>query len=219
MLLTVAVIGAPHGLRGEVRLDVRTDDPGRRLAVGQVLETEPSDAGPLTVSRFRSQGGATYVHFEEARDRGGAEALRGVRLVVESDEDEGDDDEGWYPHELVGMRVRHVDGRELGTVAELEHFPAQDVLLVTEPDGAQARVPFVAELVPEVDADAGVITVDPPRGLFAADPGEDDDEADDDGPDGSDGSDGRGDTPAPGDSAGTDDPATSPSGDRPAGGA
>ncbi|RPF27827.1 ribosome maturation factor RimM [Georgenia muralis] len=196
MLLTVAVIGAPHGLRGEVRLDVRTDDPGRRLAVGQVLETEPSDAGPLTVSRFRAQGGSTYVHFEEARDRGGAEALRGVRLVVESDEDEDEgDDEGWYPHELVGMRVRHVDGRELGTVAELEHFPAQDVLLVTEPDGAQARVPFVAELVPEVDVDAGVITVDPPRGLFAADPGEEDDEAGDDGP------------------------ATSPSGDRPASGA
>lgn len=214
MLLTVAVIGAPHGLRGEVRLDVRTDDPGRRLAVGQVLETEPSDAGPLTVSRFRTQGGATYVHFEEARDRGGAESLRGVRLVVESDEDEGeDDDEGWYPHELVGMRVRHVDGRELGTVAELEHFPAQDVLLVTEPDGAQARVPFVAELVPEVDVDAGIITVDPPRGLFAADPGEDD-EGDDDGPDGSNG---RGDTSGP--TAGTDDPATSPSGDRPAGGA
>ncbi|KAE8762786.1 ribosome maturation factor RimM [Georgenia thermotolerans] len=173
MLLTVAIIGAPHGLKGEVRLDLRTDDPARRLAVGNVLETEPADAGPLTVTRTRRAADATYVIFEEARDRTAAESLRGVRLVVESDEDEGDEDEGWYPHQLVGLRVVHVDGRELGTVADLEHLPAQDVLVVTEPDGAEARVPFVAELVPEVDTDAGTITLDPPRGLFAADPVED----------------------------------------------
>ncbi|GAA1623377.1 ribosome maturation factor RimM [Georgenia ruanii] len=170
MLLTVAIIGAPHGLKGEVRLDLRTDDPARRLAVGNVLETDPADAGPLTVVRTRESKDATYALFEEAHDRTGAESLRGVRLVVESDEDEGDDDEGWYPHQLVGLRVVHVDGRELGIVADLEHLPAQDVLVVTEPDGAEARVPFVAELVPEVDTDAGTITLDPPRGLFAADP-------------------------------------------------
>lgn len=173
MLLTVAVIGAPHGLRGEVRLDLRTDDPARRLAVGNVLETEPADAGPLTVNRARTApDGATFATFEEARDRTAAEALRGVRLVVESDEDEGDDDEGWYPHELVGLRAVHVDGRELGTVAALEHLPAQDVLVVAEPGGGEARVPFVAELVPAVDPGAGTVTLDPPRGIFSGDPAE-----------------------------------------------
>ena len=177
MLLTVAVIGAPHGLRGEVRLDLRTDDPARRLAVGNVLETEPADAGPLTVIRARTApDGATFVIFDQARDRTSAETLRGVRLVVESDEDEGDEDEGWYPHELVGLRAFHVDGRELGTVAGLEHLPAQDVLVVTEPDGNEARVPFVAELVPDVDPSAGTVTIDPPRGLFAGDPAEWEDE-------------------------------------------
>ena len=184
MLLTVAVIGAPHGLRGEVRLDLRTDDPERRLAVGNVLETEPADAGPLTVTRARTApDGATFVIFDEARDRTAAEALRGVRLVVESDEDEGDDDEGWYPHELVGLRAVHVDGRELGTVAGLEHLPAQDVLVVTEPDGSEARVPFVAELVPDVDPGAGTVTLDPPRGIFAGDPAEWEDEDEDEGGD------------------------------------
>ncbi|WP_052436668.1 ribosome maturation factor RimM [Georgenia sp. SUBG003] len=177
MLLTVAVVGAPHGLRGEVRLDVRTDDPARRLAVGNVLETEPADAGPLTVARTRTTPeGAVYVLFEESRDRSSAESLRGVRLVVESDEDEDDgEEEGWYPHELVGLRAVHVDGRELGTVAALEHLPAQDVLVVDEPGGTRARVPFVAELVPDVDPTAGTVTLDPPRGLFAGDPAEWDD--------------------------------------------
>lgn len=192
MLLTVAIIGGPHGLKGEVRLDLRTDDPGRRLAEGSVLETEPADAGPLTVARTRRSADATYVIFEEARDRTAAESLRGVRLVVESDEDEDDDDEGWYPHQLVGLRAVHVDGRELGTVADLEHLPAQDVLVVTEPDGGEARVPFVAELVPDVDTDAGTVTLDPPRGLFAADPADDgDDEADE-----ADAADDEGDDPA-----------------------
>ncbi|MPV38214.1 ribosome maturation factor RimM [Georgenia subflava] len=182
MLLTVAIIGAPHGLRGEVRLDVRTDDPDRRLAVGNVLETEPADAGPLTVARARvTPDGAVYVIFGEARDRTAAEALKGVRLVVESDEDDADDDEGWYAHELVGLRVLHVDGRGLGTVADLEQLPAHDVLVVTEPDGNEARVPFVEAIVLGVDAGAGTVTVDPPRGLFAADPV---DEEDLDGPDG-----------------------------------
>ncbi|MFH5822480.1 ribosome maturation factor RimM [Georgenia sp. AZ-5] len=179
MLLTVAIITSPHGLKGEVRLDLRTDDPARRLAVGNVLETEPADAGPLTVVRTRQTGDSTFVVFEEARDRNAAEALRGVRLVVETDEDEdgGDADEGWYAHQLVGLRAVHVDGRELGTVADLEHLPAQDVLVINEPDGAEARVPFVADLVPEVDTDAGTITLDPPRGLFAADPADEDEEA------------------------------------------
>ncbi|TRW45162.1 ribosome maturation factor RimM [Georgenia yuyongxinii] len=180
MLLTVAIIGGPHGLKGEVRLDLRTDDPQRRLAEGSVLETEPADAGPLTVVRARRSAEATYVIFDEARDRTAAESLRGVRLVVESDEDEDDDDEGWYPHQLVGLRAVHVDGRELGTVADLEHLPAQDVLVITEPDGAEARVPFVAELVPAVDPDAGTVTLDPPRGLFAADPADDDESVADD---------------------------------------
>ncbi|WP_127130691.1 ribosome maturation factor RimM [Georgenia sp. SYP-B2076] len=176
MLLTVAIIGAPHGLRGEVRLDLRTDDPRRRLAEGNVIETEPADAGPLTVARTRNVQDSWYVVFDEVHDRTGAESLRGVRLVVESDEDEGDDDEGWYPHELVGLRAVHVDGRALGTVKDLEVLPAQDVLVIDEPDGAEARVPFVAAFVPDVDVEAGTITLDPPRGLFASDPADDEDE-------------------------------------------
>lgn len=169
MLLTVAIIGAAHGLRGEVRLELRTDDPAARLSPGAVLTTEPAASGPLTVAATRHTSGDLYARFEEVTDRSAAEALRGVRLLFDSDAAAQEPD-AWYPHELTGLAVRHVDGRDLGTVADLEVGAAQDLLVVREPDGTLTRVPFVAALVPVVDPAGGLVVVDPPHGLFAADP-------------------------------------------------
>ncbi|MFC8193177.1 ribosome maturation factor RimM [Cellulomonas sp. NPDC057328] len=168
MQLTVARIGRPHGLRGEVALDVRTDAPERRLTVGARLDTEPTAAGPLTVTHVRRAQERWYVTFAEASDRTAVEALRGVELVVEADDDE--DDDGWYEHELVGLRAEHVsDGRVLGEVVGLEHLPAQDLLVVREPDGTRTLVPFVEAIVPVVDVAGGRVVLDPPGGLLAAD--------------------------------------------------
>jgi 16S rRNA processing protein RimM len=173
MLLTVARIGRPHGLRGEVALDVRTDDPAARLTVGAVLPTDPATAGPLTVERVRVQQDRWYVTFAEAPDRTAVEALRGVGLVVEvaddaTSEDE-DDEDAWYPHELAGLRAEHVDGRVVGEILGLEHHPAHDVLVLREPDGARTLVPFVRAIVPVVDVPGGRVVLDPPGGLLAAD--------------------------------------------------
>lgn len=172
MQLTVARIGRAHGLRGEVALDVRTDDPAARLAAGAVLATEPADRGPLTVARTREQQGRWYVTFAEAPDRTAAEALRGVVLVVDVADDattEDDDEDAWYPHELAGLRAEHVDGRLLGEVVGLEHLPAQDALVLREPDGARTLVPFVRAIVPVVDVAGGRVVLDPPGGLLASD--------------------------------------------------
>ncbi|WP_454049180.1 ribosome maturation factor RimM [Cellulomonas sp. Marseille-Q8402] len=172
MLLTVARIGRAHGLRGEVALDLRTDDPAARLAVGAVLPTEPADAGPLTVERVRVQQDRWYVTFAEAQDRTAVEALRGVELVVEVADDattDDDEDDAWYPHELAGLRAEHVDGRVVGEVLGLEHHPAHDVLVLREPDGARTLVPFVRAIVPVVDVPGGRVVLDPPGGLLAAD--------------------------------------------------
>jgi 16S rRNA processing protein RimM len=167
MQLTVATIGRAHGLRGEVALDVRTDAPEERLAVGVALATDPPDAGPLTVVRTREQQGRWYATFAEASDRTAAEALRGVALVVEVDA--SDEEDAWYPHELVGLRAERPDGSLIGEVEGLEHLPAQDALVVRETDGARTLVPFVRAIVPVVDVPAGRVVVDPPAGLLAAD--------------------------------------------------
>ncbi|MFC4556114.1 ribosome maturation factor RimM [Georgenia faecalis] len=172
----VARIAGAHGLRGMVKLEVRTDAPAERFVPGAVLLTEPAERGPLTVAEAAERSGSWQVRFAEVEDRTGAEALRGTMLVVETAP--GDDDDAWYPQELVGLRVEHVDGRALGTVAAVEHLPAHDVLVVDEPVGARSMIPFVREIVPVVDVAGGRVVVDPPRGLLAADPLDEPDAAD-----------------------------------------
>ncbi|MDN6487514.1 MAG: ribosome maturation factor RimM [Ancrocorticia sp.] len=167
MQLTVAIIGAPHGLKGEVRLDVRTDAPDKRFAVGSMLETEPPEFGPLPVERTRTHKGSLHVIFEECHDRSGAEALAGTKLVIETDEEDGSEDNAWYAHELKGLEVLDPDGYTLGEVIGLEPMPAQDLLVVREPDGIITRVPFVKDIVTEVDLDDECVVVDAPAGLFS----------------------------------------------------
>ena len=170
MLLTVAVIGPAHALKGEVRLEIRTDDPEGRLAPGTVLPVEaPRDhPGPtvdhLTVARLRFDGTRWFAAFEQAADRTAAEALRGLRLMVDTadrdadgPEDAGGENDAWYAHELIGLRA---------VIVDLEPGVAQDRLIVRTSDGRRVAVPFVAELVPAVDPDSGTVTLDPPGGLF-----------------------------------------------------
>ncbi len=176
MQLTVATVGRAHGLRGEVSLDVRTDLPQERFAVGTVLATVPADAGPLTLTRTREQNGRWYVAFAEVDDRTAAEGLRGVELVV--DVDASDEEDAWYPYELTGLRAELGDGTVVGEVVGLEHLPAQDALVVREPGGVRTLVPFVREIVPVVDVAGGRVVLAPPRGLLASDPLDEADEAD-----------------------------------------
>ena len=170
MLLTVAVIGPAHALKGEVRLEIRTDDPSGRLAPGTTLPTDPATAGPLTVSRLRFDGARWFAAFDQAPDRTAAEALRGVELLVDTDEDlQAQDEEAWYRHQLVGLRALSTEGRTMGEVVDLEPGVAQDRIVVRTPAGQRVAVPFVTQLVPEVDIEAGTLTLDPPGGLFPDD--------------------------------------------------
>ncbi|GAA4401243.1 ribosome maturation factor RimM [Fodinibacter luteus] len=168
----IARIGRPHGLRGEVTVQLHTDEPERRLALGAVLGTEatPGSGVPrvLTVRSTRVHRGIWLVGFEEVPDRTGAESLRGTRLVVDAlDASPADDDEDvWTEDQLRGLAVVDPGGARLGEVAGLELGAAQDRLVVLLPDGRRARVPFVAALVPEVDVEGGRVVVDAPPGLL-----------------------------------------------------
>ncbi|HEY3438327.1 MAG TPA: ribosome maturation factor RimM [Actinotalea sp.] len=167
MQLTIATVGRAHGLRGDVSLDVRTDTPAERFTVGAVLRTVPATAGPLTITRVRTLSERWYVGFAEVADRTTAEALRGVELVV--DVEGSDEEDAWYPYELVGLRAERPDGTVVGEVVGLEHLPAQDVLVVREPGGERTLIPFVRAIVPVVDVAGGRVVVDAPLGLLAAD--------------------------------------------------
>lgn len=170
LTVVVATIGKAHGLRGETALILRTDQPEERLAPGTVYRVDaPTGPRTLTVAATRVSNGRWYARFEEVADRTAAEELRGVDLALEVDtEEEADaDPDAWYPSELKGLAVRRIDdGEELGTVVDLLHYPAQDLLVVRTGQGRRVMLPFVEELVPEVDLDQQVVLADPPGGLF-----------------------------------------------------
>lgn len=166
MQLQVARIGKPHGIRGEVTVQVMTDAPEDRFVPGTELTVEPASKGPLTVISARWNKDILLLGFEEVVDRNGAEELRGAMLSVDTEAlDDEDDDEGWYEHELVGLQAR-VGDDVVGTVSGLRTLTVQDLLVVEDTQGREVLVPFVEAIVPEVNVEGGYVLITPPPGLF-----------------------------------------------------
>jgi 16S rRNA processing protein RimM len=169
--VVVGRIGKPHGLRGQVTVDLRTDEPERRFAPGTTLRVEAprgsaSRLSALTVAAARWHSGTLLASFEEIPDRAAAEAARGILLHLEIPADESPEDpDEYYDHQLVGLSAHDLDGSPLGTVTGLVHGGAQDLLTVTTPDGREALVPFVKALVPEVDLAAARLVIADRPGL------------------------------------------------------
>jgi 16S rRNA processing protein RimM len=168
--LVVGRIVRPHGLRGELSVEVRTDEPGLRYAAGAVLDTDPPSAGPLTVVTSRWHSGRLLVSFAEVADRTEAESLRGVWLTVDAATvplPDGPDE--FHDQQLTGLTVLTVSGELVGTVSEVLHY-GQTLLSVTPAAGtprrAEVLVPFVAAIAVEVDVTAGKLIIDPPPGLL-----------------------------------------------------
>jgi 16S rRNA processing protein RimM len=172
MQLVVGRITRPHGVQGELAVEVRTDDPELRLAAGAVLATEPAAAGPLTVATTRWHSGRLLVRFADVHDRTTAESLRGTLLLVDSaDLEDLPDPDSYRDHQLVGLTVVDPDGAAVGSVTDVLHH-GQDLLVVAGSGsraGTEILIPFVAAIVTEVDLEAGLVRVHPPAGLL--DPG------------------------------------------------
>jgi 16S rRNA processing protein RimM len=169
MQLAVGRILGPHGVRGELAVEVRTDDPDLRLVAGAVLATEPASAGPLTIAGTRWHSGRLLVRFKDIEDRNEAEELRGTFLLVAAAdlEDLADPDE-FRDHQLIGLTVIAPGDEDVGTVADVLHY-GQDLLVVAgtgKRAGAEIMIPFVSAIVSEVDLAAGLVRIDPPAGLL-----------------------------------------------------
>ena len=159
----VGRIGRAHGLKGEVFVEPRTDEPERRFAAGRVLGT---GSGPLTVAGSRSHSGRLVVKFEEIADRTVAEASRGIELTCQVDPAElPEDPDEFYDHQLAGLRVETPSGDVVGELERVLHGAAQDLLVIRTPD-SEVLFPFVGALVPEVDVAGGRIVIDDKPGLL-----------------------------------------------------
>ncbi|GAA1295624.1 ribosome maturation factor RimM [Streptomyces sanglieri] len=167
MQLVVARIGRAHGIKGEVTVEVRTDEPELRLGPGAVLATEPAGAGPLTIETGRVHSGRLLLRFEGVRDRTAAEALRNTLLIAEVDPAElPEDPEEFYDHQLMDLDVVLADGTEIGRITEVTHLPSQDLFIVERPDGSEVMIPFVEEIVTEIDLAEQRAVIAPPPGLI-----------------------------------------------------
>ncbi len=173
MRVVVGRIGKAHGIRGEVTVEIRTDEPEVRFTEGAKLYCDDTSR-VLLIDTVRPHGGGLLIGFHGVSDRSSAEALRDILLEVERSPGEkpADADE-FYDADLVGLNVCDESGAPLGVVDDVVHLPGQDLLSVRDPDGKSWMIPFVSELVPSVDLANGVITAAPPPGLIATDSDDD----------------------------------------------
>ncbi len=165
MDVLVARIGKPHGIKGEVTVQLFTDAPEDRFDAGETFRVEGAAATELTVAKARWNKDILIVGFEQIADRNQAETLRGAQLFIDTAGVQDDDEDAWYEHELVGLDAR-VDGASIGKVTALRTMAVQDLLVVELADGHEAFVPFVGSIVPEVNTEQGFIEIVPPEGLF-----------------------------------------------------
>ncbi|MFF0270560.1 ribosome maturation factor RimM [Kribbella sp. NPDC004536] len=170
MLVTVGRIGRAHGIKGEVGIDVRTDEPDRRFADGAVVVTDAKVSRTLTVAASRWHSGKLLVKFAEVPDRTAAEQLRNLFVQAEvADDERPEDPDEFYDRDLVGLAVRTTDGVDVGAVIDVVHLPAQDLLEIRRTAGNVVMVPLVEELVPEINVDKQYVVVADRPGLLDPD--------------------------------------------------
>jgi 16S rRNA processing protein RimM len=174
MDLVVGRVVKAHGIGGEVVVDVRTDDPHDRFAPGTALRAKARDKTErnFVVESMREHGGRLLVRLDGVASRDAADALRGSLFVVDTaDLPPIEDPDEFYDHQLEGLRVRTTAGLDVGTVAEVLHTAAGEILAVRpgDGDGPEILVPFVGAIVTAVDLDAGLVEIDPPEGLLDLD--------------------------------------------------
>ncbi|TFD55318.1 ribosome maturation factor RimM [Cryobacterium frigoriphilum] len=168
--LRVGRLTKAHGLKGAIKLELFTDDPGRRFVPGAVFTLQvPTGSSwhgktiELVELRWYNQHAVGF--FKDVPDRETAETLAKAILWIDQDSaEQPDEEDAWYDHQLVGLAV-HRDGVKIGTIARLEHLPAQDLLIVKTASG-EVMVPFVKAIVPTVDVKTGIVTITPPPGLL-----------------------------------------------------
>ena len=159
-----------HGLKGAIKLELYTDDPALRFVPGSVYTLQVPDESPwvgktVTLKELKWYNDQAVVFLEGIDDRDAAESLvKAILWVDEAQDSRPVEEDAWYDYQLIGLIVRR-NGHAVGTITRVDHFPAQDLLIIDTGDG-EVLVPFVKAIVTRVDIEAGTMDIDPPIGLF-----------------------------------------------------
>lgn len=162
--VVVGRLGRPHGIRGEVTVEVRTDEPELRFAPGSSVFL--SSGKSILIETIRWHQNVLLVKFEKINDRNDSETLRGNLVEVEVDDlDLPEDDDEFYDRQLLGLNVIE-DGQQIGKVEDVLHLPGHDLLSIRLADGKEMLLPFVEQFVPDIDLENSSLTITPPQGLM-----------------------------------------------------
>jgi 16S rRNA processing protein RimM len=163
--ICVAQIGTPHGVRGEVRLRIFTEEPDAVLELSP-LQSEDG-ARSFAIETLRPGKDHFIARLHGVADRDAAERLRDMRLYVARDSLPAiDEEETFYHADLVGLAAAGADGRPYGTIVAVHNFGAGDLLEIQPEHGAAVMLPFTTQNVPLVDVAGGRVVIAPPEGLF-----------------------------------------------------
>jgi 16S rRNA processing protein RimM len=169
MDLVVGRVVRAHGVTGELVVEVRTDDPDTRFAPGKTLRAKPSRGGPerdYVVDSAREHSGRLLVRLDGVADRTAADSMRGTLFLVDSaDLPPIEEPDEFYDHQLEGLQVMTTAGTPVGSVAEVLHTAAGELLSVRT-EGGEVLVPFVSAIVTAVSLTDQTIEIDPPEGLL-----------------------------------------------------
>jgi 16S rRNA processing protein RimM len=159
MRLLVGRIGRAHGILGEATIEVRTDEPDRRFAIGASVQTDSN--GELKIISGRVHNGILLLGFEGISDRNGIEKLRNTLLYADVDINETNDEDEYHVMQLIGCAAVLESGEVFGEVTDVINLPGQDLLAIKTAQGEQL-IPFVHQLVPTVDIANKKVVVIPP---------------------------------------------------------
>jgi 16S rRNA processing protein RimM len=162
--IVVGLITKPHGLRGEVSVQNRSDNPDRWVPGARMFA---EDGRTFTIGSVRPHGQRLLVKFVEVEDRTAAEGMRGISLAIpESWLPELPEGQYW-PHQLEGCQVITDSGRQLGRISQVVPNPANDLWVTVDEEGIETLVPALRSVILDVDVDGGRVVVRDVPGLTA----------------------------------------------------
>jgi 16S rRNA processing protein RimM len=163
-LILLGVIGAAHGIKGEVRIKAFTGDP---LAIAGYGPLTDAKGRRFEIAEARTAKEVVVARIKGITSREAAESLNGVELFVARDKlPPPDDEDEFLQADLIGCAVVDPSGAVLGTVTSVDNYGAGDLLDVETPDGRSVLMPFTKAFAPRIDITARRIEAEPPAGLF-----------------------------------------------------
>lgn len=166
--ICVARIGAPHGVRGQVRLWTFTEDPYAALGYGPLRTRDGKRT--FEIDDVREAKGHLVATLKGVSDRDAAAGLNGVELYVARDALPDTEDGEYYHADLIGLAAVSAAGEPIGRVLAIHNFGAGNIIEIAPASGATMLLPFTDAVVPVVDLAAGHVVIELPGEIIGDDP-------------------------------------------------